>query len=414
MSKATNNAIHPITESKYLKDKALDERLIQTFYDISDLQTLLDRYIHQNDPRQAYKKIAKQTFFNQFEKNAKALSSDVFEILNSFNKKKQLSDAHIAGRITDPNAEVDNNFFRLQFFVINDALLHTDSKIIEQKDNKAYKTNDILNGYISYLYEMLYDLSSFISEFYNFKRIEYAKYAAIGRLKKSGDSEQKDFPELFKSDQTVPKSLKTKRSHALDLLETSAEVMIRTFYMDNVHVIPVVMHLLRQIIEVRMEEIYGILHITDKSGDKNINIGGTRLLSLEGMTGNVILPLPVDVLKNIYSWACGYVHRGVSSDYWTIYFVRKVLVDFVIGDVFIYKAYQDVLKEKIAAAAGTDAAHVTLRRTTIANVISDRAEFDRLKKLFDSKGYAGIKKEQQEAELKFLQSLKPYEREDKG
>ena len=87
-------ATHQIISSRWQKNKDLDDNLIQLLYDISDLQNLLDRYLHQDDPRQTFKKIQKVTFFNQFNKYSDQLKLHLDSVLKYFEEKKhkRLSD----------------------------------------------------------------------------------------------------------------------------------------------------------------------------------------------------------------------------------------------------------------------------------------------------------------------------------
>jgi len=392
-----------ITSSKWQKDKDLDDNLIQLLYDISDLQVLLDRYLHQDDSRQTFKRIQKVTFFNQFKRCSGLLKLHLDSVLKYFEdtKHKHLSDEYIAGRITDPNAGIDKNYFHLHFHVIGDAFNHFINEIEIQEKETSFKNNWFLNGNASYLYEMLFDLSSFTGFFYAYKRDEYARYDGAKRLENIKVINPDSYL-LFLGNRRIPSSEKTHRSSSIELLETSSEIMLRNFYRDNVHVIPVTMSILRQMIEIKMIEIYGIRQIFDAAGKKIVNIGGTRLLSLPGILDDVIFPIKVDVLKNIYAWACGYVHRGISSDYWTIYYVKNVLADFVCGETYMYKDFSNNLASEIAKAANTDAAHVVLGVGSRVEIISDRIEFDKLKLDVQRRGYKKASKEREEEFEKML------------
>lgn len=266
-------ATHQIISSRWQKNKDLDDNLIQLLYDISDLQNLLDRYLHQDDPRQTFKKIQKVTFFNQFNKYSDQLKLHLDSVLKYFEEKKhkRLSDEYIAGRITDQNASIDNNFFHLQFLVIGDAFDHFINEIEIQEKETSFKNNWVLNGNASYLYEMSYNLSTFVKHFYAYKSKEYAGYDGENRLDDIKAVNSESYP-LFISDKDVPSSTITRKSWSIELLETTNEIMLRNFYQDNVHVIPVTMSILRQMIEIKMIEIYGIKQIFDPTGKKTGSI----------------------------------------------------------------------------------------------------------------------------------------------
>lgn len=66
--------------------------------------------------------------------------------------------------------------------MIGDAFNHFINEIEIQKKETSFKNNWFLNGNASYLYEMLFDLSSFTGFFYAYKRDEYARYDGAKRL----------------------------------------------------------------------------------------------------------------------------------------------------------------------------------------------------------------------------------------
>lgn len=66
--------------------------------------------------------------------------------------------------------------------MIGDAFNHFINEIEIQEKETSFKNNWFLNGNASYLYEMLFDLSSFTGFFYAYKRDEYARYDGAKRL----------------------------------------------------------------------------------------------------------------------------------------------------------------------------------------------------------------------------------------
>ena len=55
------------------------------------------------------------------------------------------------------------------------------------------------------------------------------------------------------------------------------------------------------------------------------------------------------MIRRIYSWSSEYVHRGVSDEYWIIYYVRKYLIDFIFGTVYMELDFFNGLGDTIAS-----------------------------------------------------------------
>lgn len=55
------------------------------------------------------------------------------------------------------------------------------------------------------------------------------------------------------------------------------------------------------------------------------------------------------MIRHIYSWSSEYVHRGVSDEYWIVYYVRKYLIDFIFGTVYMELDFFNGIRDTIAS-----------------------------------------------------------------
>lgn len=259
---------------------------------------------------------SKEDFYAYFENMPDGLDRDILIFLDSFAIKKQLDDYTLFMKLLDPKAPMDNSWFRYHFLIMHRVFDEYKGKILTLKDKEyPYKDFYLLEGYTSFLREMCFDISSF---FYGYN--------------------------------SLPTMSKTHKADCRSLLNTSEGVMHRTFYKDDVHATPIVIFMIRQMIELRMEECLGIQIIyEDKEHTTIKKVVGSAYLDLPFLESASVFPIPLDMIRRIYSWSSEYVHRGVSDEYWILYYDRKYLIDFIFGTVYMELDFFNGLRDTIAS-----------------------------------------------------------------
>lgn len=338
--------VFPIKPEKISKDKLLEELFFKTQMDISRLERLLCDYIFMGTNSLQYPNIterSKEDFYTNFEDMSNELDNDIRNILDSFLVKKQLDDYTLFMKLLDPRAPMDNSWFRYHFIIMHRVFGEYKGKILTLKDGGyPYKDFYLLEGYTTFLREMCFDISFFVYKYYILKAREYAGYVSNQQMK----IEENPFVRF----NNMPKMSKTHKADSRSLFNTTEGVLHRTFYKDDVHATPIVTFLIRQMIELRMEECLGIQVIfEDKEHTAIKKVVGSTYLELPSLEDASVFPIPLDMIRRIYSWASEYVHRGVSDEYWIIYYVRKYLLDFILGTVYMKLDYFNRLRDTIAS-----------------------------------------------------------------
>lgn len=366
--------LFPIKSEKILRDKLLEKLLHKTQEDISSLADILNDYIFMGTNSLQHpinNKRNKEEFYTDFDIWSGESYSDILNILNSFSTKKQLDDYKVLMKLLDPNAPIDSSWFRYQFLIMHRVFDEYRKKILALKWYKhQYENFNMLEGYTSFLCEMCFDISSLISMYYNLKASEYAKYVDDQRMKE----EENPFVNFC----CMQKMSKTHKANSRSLFDTSEGVLNRTFYKDDAHVTPVVTFLIRQMIELRLEEYLGIQAIyKDRERTTIKKIVGSDYFDLPLLQCSSVFPIPLDIIRRIYRWASGYVHHGISDECWIIYYVRNYLSDFICGKVYMEWGYFNGLRNTIASYFNVSEECIAWRNQSIICPVSD----DRLKEI---------------------------------
>lgn len=242
---------------------------------------------------------------------------------------------------------------------------------------------------------MSFDISSFIYEHYRFKQYQYSKYVSEGKC----SSEEACFQQ-----KDILRAWKTHKSRSRDILNVCQSVLDKCFYYNDVHVIPVSVFQLRQLIEIRILECLGIKGIYDNTEHLKLNtrITGNHLLNVPEIKNEIIFPVSTSTLENIYGWACGYVHRGWVDNYWMVSFIQEYLVDFVCRPTYMSKDFFDNRQLYIASANNINVSCIDLENPLNTEIISDQRKFENMKNEIKKKGYEYIF---QEREMKHRDTL---------
>lgn len=125
-----------------------------------------------------------------------------------------------------------------------------------------------------------------------------------------------------------PKSWKRHRFYAEEIYRNARFTMDRYFCYDDISHVPAALFQIRQSIEIRLWEIFGIQWFTDKNDDP-AKVIADKLMELDGLDKNIDLHVKISNLKLIYKWTNVYVHAGITHKYWQIHFASEYIKRFI-------------------------------------------------------------------------------------
>lgn len=326
---------------KYDKDKKLEQHIIDFLYEECNLSSIVTDCLnyHANDPNHiALKKRNLLEFKNDFgEASGKCIIS-LKEISNCLSIKDYSKD-HLAAHLFLEELKISDYFIynaRVACCCLENSVKQSNKLVCTNE----YMDNPLLRGKLAFLSELLIDLSTFINQLYSWKRSLYESYRTQGKIDANSE-----FGRLFMH-VDLPHAIMRKRSSARDILQNVWCSIDRYQFCDNVDAIPVTMFQIRQMIELRLWEIFGIDSIIDDKGDL-IKITADKLLSIPGLDQNVDFHAKLSNIKHIHTWTNIYVHAGVSGFHWQIDFAYNYLMDFVLKPAVVDDDYTEMLDEHL-------------------------------------------------------------------
>jgi len=391
--------LYPLMPKRIEKDKRLEIVLFDVQNYLVTLAHILQDYVYMNTNSVNYPVLKQRThkeFFDDFNTSAQQICTSLDEILVSF-MEKNLDDYTLIMKLLDENAPIDLSWYHYQLIIIKRVLEIFIDRINQWKeDEDHYEGFYILEGDAGFLHDMCYDISSVLYSFYCFKAREYNEYVKKNQLRESDN--------VFVRYSIMTKMMKSHKAHSRTLLDSCEGVIHRTFFKNDVNAVPIMTSILRQIIELRFEELFGIQDIyTDESHSKVVKVVGSKYFELPELEKHAVIPVQLSAIKRIYGWASEFVHRGVSDYYWLIFFVKQYLLDFILGTVYMEESYYNNLKESIASLFGVTVNSILWRQPTNLIAVS-RARLDAVRNKVKNKGYTKFfelesKREQEEMDV---------------
>jgi len=360
-----------------IRDEQLEKLLLKVQEKISQLRCVLNDYIYldsQSIQHICHVKRDRKTFYNALRKCADALLMDIDSCQNLICKKRY-TENHLASKVFEMNLS-EKDYFVCNIQVIFSSIKKQHEDIQRNKECRMFKHNDYVIGKCLFLHDMLYDVSEFFDDLYQYKQVEYVRQFQEGKI----EEEQMLFTMKYRQ-----RSSKKKLYSSNDILRASNQIKNRYLYKDDIATVPVVIFQMRQIIELRILEILGIRAIVTDDGVLE-KITANTFLDMKDFSTDVIMPIDKGTLNKIYTWTCAYVHRGVSGAYWLIDFLYSYLIDFTIEDTFMKESFANTLIERISDYTHVKKENIIMSEMRAARVIKD-TEFDEIKAHIYEKGY---------------------------
>lgn len=298
-------------------------------------------------------------FTIEFASEIKDLLSKIEKINNKI-KSNKYSIQHVAqNAFRELNSDID--YFKIQSKAIEDSLIRQKEKILQHEE-----FNSTSRGFVIFLNDTLFDISVFYQKLCQYQDIDISN---------------------------IPKMAKRKKNNSREIFLSSLSLLRKETYINDITSVPTCIFLIRQLIELRLFEIFGIEDIEDNNGN-SLKITTDKFLDVKGIDDNVILPknLTKSIIKDIHKWTNYYIHRGYIWDYWLIEFAQYLLYDFICEDLYIYSPYYDVdyidlLASKLSNKNMKLTENNIKRAKPCMNFIHSRKEFEDVKKEIKKYGY---------------------------
>ncbi|PGA16231.1 hypothetical protein COL65_20280 [Priestia aryabhattai] len=113
------------------------------------------------------------------------------------------------------------------------------------------------------------------------------------------------------------------KSH--EIFNTSKRFLRKEFYVDDIVTMPSSIFFIRQAIEIRLKNAFGIVSIRDKDG-KFKKITGENFLNLvDENSPDIEFPIKKSIVRKIHSWTNYYIHGGSINYSWHIEWAHYML-----------------------------------------------------------------------------------------
>jgi hypothetical protein len=208
--------------------------------------------------------------------------------------KKRYTENHFASKVFEMNLS-GKDYFVCNIQVIFSSIKKQLKDIQRNKECRMFKRNDYVIGKCLFLHDMLYDVSEFFDDLYQYKQVEYVRQFQEGKI----EEEQMLFTMKYRQ-----RSSKNKLYSSNDILRASNQIKNRYLYKDDIATVPVVIFQMRQIIELRILEILGIRAIVTDDGLLK-KITANTFLNMKDFATDVIMPIDKGTLNKIYTWTWG-------------------------------------------------------------------------------------------------------------
>lgn len=328
----------------YEKDKILDSAIESIQSKLHCFNHILTDYIYfgkDDDNHPVLVNRNKQQFKTDFDDKLQTILSNLENIEKSLSSKnKKYQDDHLAKNVFNNEIKVDSLFFCYNICVIEKCYkyyLNSVNKKINEISEDQFHHHIRLKGEIDFLHELTLDVSDFLDKLYIFKFNYYTN-----ALKNKCISES----ELLFSKKIRQHSIKRNISYSSEVYNNAQNTLNRFFYYDSITYVPTAIFQIRQCIELRLWEIFGIESITDNN-NKLVKITADSLLDLKGLGSKIDLHLDLANLKLIHKWTNIYIHRGISHTYWNIFFAIEYINDFINTQAIADDKFFDKLNELI-------------------------------------------------------------------
>lgn len=322
----------------YKNDSSLEQHILKFLDEECLLARIIDDciYYHSNDANHfPLKKRNVEEFRIDFGEKSDTLLIELKSVSDSLSKKQYDQD-HLAAHIFAEEQKL------IEYFNYNIKVAYScTERYVKDSLSLAvaedYMDNDFLKGKLAFLFEVLIDLSTFVNQLYAWKQEQYEKMLADGKIQANVCLFRKDYR---------PHAWMRKRSSARDVFQNVQCSINRIQFYDNVDAVPVAMFQIRQAIELRLWEIFGISSICDDNGNL-VKITADKLLCIAGLDKNVDFHAKLSDIKLIHAWTNVYVHAGRSAFHWQIDFAYHYLADFIIKPAIMKDDYTNALKEEL-------------------------------------------------------------------
>ncbi|OAS13732.1 hypothetical protein [Paenibacillus oryzisoli] len=119
-----------------------------------------------------------------------------------------------------------------------------------------------------------------------------------------------------------------------EIFNASKSLLRKEAYLSDIITFPSAVFFIRQAIEIRLKNAFGIVSIIDENG-KLMKITGENFLALvDENSSDLVFPIKKSIVKKIHSWTNYYIHGAIINYTWQIEWAHYMLQPlFVPGEV---------------------------------------------------------------------------------
>lgn len=119
-----------------------------------------------------------------------------------------------------------------------------------------------------------------------------------------------------------------------EIFDTSKRLLRKEFYLSDIVTMPSSVFFIRQAIEIRLKNAFGIVSIRDKDGKLKKITGESLLTLIDETSPDIELPVKKSIIKKIHIWTNFYIHGGVINYAWHIEWAHHMLQPlFIPGEI---------------------------------------------------------------------------------
>lgn len=335
----------------YDDDIILDETIIKAQYEIAEMGSVLTDYINHGVNNVNHIVLVDrraEEFFHDFSSKG-AVFIELINTIRVCLSKKAYKNEHLAAKVFAEEIKC-NEYFIYNINVI-ELCIKDYVKIISsysECDDTDFYVHPLLKGKIAFMDEMLYDISEFLEKLYIVKSNYYKNALAEGVVTEKNT--------LFVT-KNRPTRFKRKKSTALEIYQNVRNSMDRYCCYDSICDVPTAMFQIRQAIEIRIWEIFGIKYIGNDTGGL-VKITAEALLGMDGLDKGLDFHIKLSNLLLIHKWTNIYIHVGIAEKYWLIYFAAECIKEFVVSKAVANDDYYTTLNDRLEKYVCKNGEHI--------------------------------------------------------
>ncbi|WP_156110355.1 hypothetical protein [Brevibacillus thermoruber] len=244
-----------------------------------------------------------------------------------FPRSKQYSDIYISECLFMPELDT-TTWVNINLISLIKSIKRIQEKIINWLQNNQ----KVLEGELLFLEEMIFDSIEFLNLSFE---------CMTGINSGNGTHRRRNI-----------------RSH--EIFCASKNILRKEIFRNDIVAIPSSVFFIRQVIEIRLKNAFGIVSIRDKDGNLKKITGENFLALVDEKSSEIEFPVKKSLVKKIHSWTNYYIHNAIIYYTWQIEWAHYMLEPLFVpgevggvgwnisGSIKMKRSYYNNVEQKIA------------------------------------------------------------------